>query len=85
MHPRRALWLAAAAQGAGPFLFGVAVANTIGSQFIDADQISALALIAGLLGATSWGVFTALTGIPNSSSHTLIGSLMGAGIAQSGF
>jgi len=84
MHPRYALWLAAIFEGIGPLVFGVAVANTIGQDFIDVDKIAGITIIMGLAGAIFWNVLTILSGIPSSASHALIGGLVGATIADSG-
>lgn len=84
LTPRAALWLAAIAEGLGPFIFGVAVASTVGEDFVRADAITATTVLAGLLGAIFWNVLTIWAGIPSSASHALIGGLMGAAIAESG-
>lgn len=84
MHPRRALWLAALAEGVGPFLFGAAVAGTVGSNLIVPSAITPLALFAALLSASLWSFFTIYSGIPSSPSHALIGGLLGGSIAEGG-
>ncbi|MBX9460047.1 MAG: inorganic phosphate transporter [Brevundimonas sp.] len=67
------------------FIFGVAVANTIGRGIISPDVISDSVIFGALMGAISWNVITWLKGIPSSSSHALVGGLLGAGIAKAGF
>lgn len=64
--------------------FGLHVANTIGRGIIDPDIISDQVIFGALMGAISWNVITWLAGIPSSSSHALIGGLLGAGIAKAG-
>ena len=78
MHPRAALLLTALAEFAGPFLFGVAVAKTIGEGIITPGIISIEVLIAALISAIFWNIFTWYFGIPSSSSHALIGAIIGA-------
>ncbi|WP_041374418.1 inorganic phosphate transporter [Phenylobacterium zucineum] len=64
--------------------FGLHVANTIGKGIIAPDVISDAVIFGALGGAIFWNVFTWLIGIPSSSSHALIGGLLGAGIAKAG-
>ncbi|MBN1661770.1 MAG: inorganic phosphate transporter [Anaerolineae bacterium] len=84
MSPRNALALTAAAELAGPFLFGVAVATTIGSEVADPAALSSAVIIAALLGAITWNLITWYFGWPSSTSHALIGGLMGAVIVAEG-
>jgi inorganic phosphate transporter, PiT family len=84
LAPRKVLWLAAAANFAGPFLFGVAVANTIGSGLTDPANVTMPVVIAALLSAMIWSVVTWRLGIPSSSSHALVGGLVGAIILHAG-
>lgn len=77
MSPRKALLLTAAAEIIGPFLFGQAVAATIGKGLVPTSSITIAVILAALLSAIIWSIFTWLTGIPSSSSHALIGGLMG--------
>ena len=84
MKPRRVLWLAAAMEFAGPFLFGVAVAETIGTGLTNPDNITMTVLNAALLAAVVWNLVTWWFGIPSSSSHALIGGLVGAVIVSAG-
>lgn len=65
-------------------VFGVAVATTIGKGIIDPDIISDAVIFGALMGAIGWNVITWLRGIPSSSSHALVGGLIGAGVAKVG-
>jgi inorganic phosphate transporter, PiT family len=85
MTPRKALFLASMGVIAGPFLFGVAVAATIGTQLIDPRAITPIAVIAALLTTLTWNWFALRAGIPTSTSHTLVGSLIGVVIISYGF
>ncbi len=84
MEPGPALWLAALGEFSGPFLFGVAVAKTIGAEVVAVQEVTVPALIAALLGAILWNLFTWLLRLPSSSSHALIGGLVGAISSTSG-
>lgn len=84
MEPGPALWLAALGEFAGPFLFGVAVAKTIGAEVVSAPEVTVPAVIAALLGATLWNLFTWFLRLPSSSSHALIGGLVGTIASVSG-
>jgi PiT family inorganic phosphate transporter len=64
--------------------FGLHVADTIGRGIIDPEIISDQVIFGALMGAIIWNVITWLVGIPSSSSHALIGGLLGAGIAKAG-
>jgi PiT family inorganic phosphate transporter len=83
-HPQTALSLTAVAEFFGPFLFGVTVAKTIGSDIVDSHFLTLGALMAALLGAIAWNVITWFFGIPSSSSHALIGGLAGAILVSAG-
>lgn len=85
MHPRTALLMTAAAHFAAPFLFGVAVANTVGKGLIDASAITSSVVLAGVLSAIVWNIITWIRGIPSSSSHALVGGLLGAAIVGHGW
>src|SRR5918997_394504 len=64
--------------------FGLHVAQTIGTGIVAADVVDARVIFGALAGAISWNVITWLGGIPSSSSHALIGGLIGAGLAKVG-
>ena len=85
LTPRAALGLAAVMNLLGAFL-GTKVASTVGKGIIDAPQgIHGLAVVlAALLGAITWNLITWYFGLPSSSSHALIGGLVGAALAAAG-
>lgn len=85
LSPRLALGLTALAEFCGPFLFGVAVARTIGSEIIPPGMITMPVLLSALSGAILWNITTWYYGIPSSSSHALIGGLIGAAAVGVGF
>lgn len=84
MTPRAALRIAAVANFVGPFIFGVAVARTIGQDFAQPDALTLAVVIAALGAATIWNLVTWRLAIPSSSSHALIGGIMGAVGASAG-
>jgi PiT family inorganic phosphate transporter len=67
------------------FLFGVHVAETVGAKLVDPHTITNDLVLAALLGAIVWDLFTWYLGLPTSSSHALIGGLAGAAFVQSGW
>jgi len=83
-NPRVALMLAAVAEFLGPFLFGVAVATTIGDDLLVAEAITQTVIVAALAAAITWNLLTWYFGIPSSSSHALVGGLLGAAIVAAG-
>ena len=62
--------------------FGLHVAQTLGTGIVDADVVDAAVIFGALMGAIVWNVITWWRGIPSSSSHALIGGLVGAGHRQ---
>ena len=82
--PRIALTMAALADFIGPFLFGVAVATTIGDEVITKAAVTIPVALAALSSAIVWNLLTWWLGIPSSSSHALIGGFVGAAIAGFG-
>jgi inorganic phosphate transporter, PiT family len=64
--------------------FGAAVAQTVGKGIVAADVVDPRVVFGALMGAITWNVITWLGGIPSSSSHALIGGLVGAGLAKVG-
>jgi len=85
MSPRMALGMAALGEFIGPFLFGTAVAQTIEKSIIDIAafdvrvlELSISLIIAALIGAIGWNLITWFRGLPSSSSHALVGGLVGA-------
>ena len=83
-RPWTALSLAATAEFVGPFLFGVAVARTIGAEVVQASDINLQVLMAALLGTIAWSLLTWFLGVPSSSSQSLIGGLLGAILVSAG-
>jgi PiT family inorganic phosphate transporter len=82
--PRTALAISALSNLIGPFLFGVAVATTIGSEVVNSEAVTIPVAMAALISAIAWNAITWLLGIPSSSSHALIGGFVGAAIAGYG-
>ena len=66
-------------------VFGLHVAQTVGKGIVDAQIIDPQVIFGALMGAIAWNVITWRYGIPSSSSHALIGGLLGAGISKAGF
>ncbi|MBI4732217.1 MAG: inorganic phosphate transporter [Chloroflexi bacterium] len=85
LSPRVALGMTAVAEFSGPLIFGVAVANTIGHEFVAAEAISTQVILAALVSAILWNLFTWYLGFPSSSSHALIGGLVGAVVVGAGW
>jgi PiT family inorganic phosphate transporter len=83
LSPSWAIGMSAVANFAGA-LTGTAVANTIGSGLIDTNVESQSVIAAALVGAIVWNLITWRLGIPSSSSHALIGGLLGAALASAG-
>ncbi len=83
MTPRQAVLLATVANLAGAFVT-TAVAKTVGKGIIDTNLVTEQTLLAALLGAIAWNLATWYVGLPSSSSHALIGGLIGAALVQSG-
>ncbi|MCD4674073.1 MAG: inorganic phosphate transporter [Anaerolineaceae bacterium] len=85
MSPRMALAMTAIAEFIGPFLFGVAVAKMIGQGLVAPEVMTLPVIIAALAGAIVWNIFTWLVGIPSSSSHALVGGILGTVIVGVGW
>ncbi|MBV9181826.1 MAG: inorganic phosphate transporter [Acidobacteria bacterium] len=85
LSPKLAVMWAALFNFVAAFLFGTAVAKTIGSGMIHVAEITQFVVISGLLGAIVWDLLTWWWGLPTSSSHALIGGYAGAAIVRSGF
>ena len=83
LTPRQAVVMAACTNLLGA-LWGTAVAKTIASGLIDPHVVSQEVLICALLGAIIWNLITWYGGLPSSSSHALVGGLVGAAIAAAG-
>ena len=84
LSPVAAVLFAAGGNFAAYWLVGLHVAETIGKGIIDPDTVTPAVVFGALIGAMFWNVLTWLKGIPSSSSHALIGGLLGAGIAHGG-
>lgn len=84
MSPRASLMLAAIAHFTAPFIFGYAVATTVGKGVIEPSAISPTVVLAAVTSAILWNLFTWWLGIPSSSSHALIGGLLGSAIIANG-
>ena len=85
LSPRLSLSLIAVAEFSGPFIFGVAVAKTIGSGIVVPGAVNMIALLAPIASAILWGLLTWFLGFPSSASHAIIGGLVVAVVASSGW
>src|SRR5215207_3331379 len=85
MRPQHAVAMAAFFNFIAFVIFGSHVAQTIGTGIISADVIDPRVVFGALMGAIMWNIITWAGGIPSSSSHALIGGLVGAGVAKAGF
>lgn len=83
-HHQTALAITAVAEFFGPFLFGVVVAKTIGDQVVQSRVLTLDSIAACLIGAILWNLITSFFGLPGSSSHALIGGMVGAVIMEAG-
>jgi len=84
LSPRMAVLMAAGLNFAGAFV-SIKVAATVAKGIVNPDAITLRILLAGLIGAIAWNLITWYLGLPSSSSHALIGGMMGAVIAAAGF
>src|SRR4051794_28231651 len=84
MRPHHAVAMAAFFNFIAFLVFGLHVAETIGRGIIQADIVTARVIFGALTGAIIWQIITNRLGIPSSSSHALIGGLVGAGMAKAG-
>src|SRR2546423_9869694 len=82
LTPRMAVLVASVANLAGAFVT-TAVAKTVGKDIVASDLINTKTVLAALLGAIAWNLLTWWFGLPSSSSHALIGGLVGAALAAS--
>jgi PiT family inorganic phosphate transporter len=85
LTPGKAVLWAAFWNFIAAFIFGTAVAKTMGKGMVHLEMVNEQVLIAGLLGAIAWNLFTLILGLPTSSSHALMGGYGGAAIARAGF
>jgi inorganic phosphate transporter, PiT family len=84
LRPIQAVGIAAVANFAGPFIFGTAVAATVGKGIIQPEFSTVYVILAGLIGAIIWDLATWWFGLPSSSSHALIGGLVGSALIVGG-
>jgi inorganic phosphate transporter, PiT family len=84
LRPLYAVMIAAVANFAGPFIFGTAVAATVGKGIIQPSFSTVDVIFAGLIGAIIWDLVTWYFGLPSSSSHALIGGLIGSALLAGG-
>ena len=84
LTPLQAVLMSGLANFVGYFTFGLAVAKTVGKGIVQIDHITLPLVLAALIGAIIWNIITWLLGLPTSSSHALIGGLVGSGIAAAG-
>jgi inorganic phosphate transporter, PiT family len=83
LGPRQAVALAALLNFVGAFI-SLKVASTVGKGFVDPHAVTTTVVFAGLVGAIAWNLITWYAGLPSSSSHALVGGLVGAVIAAQG-
>src|SRR4029079_10253708 len=83
LSPRLAVLMSAVLNFAGAFV-SFKVAATIASGLVDSDAITLDIVLAGLVGAITWNLITWYIGLPSSSSHALIGGILGSAVAASG-
>src|SRR5881296_2318624 len=84
LSPRMAVLSAAVLNFAGAFFF-FKVAATVATGIVDAEAITLKIVLAGLVGAITWNLITWYLGLPSSSSHALIGGMIGSAAAAAGF
>jgi PiT family inorganic phosphate transporter len=84
LSPKYAVLWAAFFEFVAVFFVGVQVANTIGTGIINPDIVNNLLILSALGGAIIWNIITWYFGLPSSSSHALIGGLIGAGLVDGG-
>jgi len=85
LTPFRAVLWASFWNFVAAFVFGTAVAKTIGKGLVHIEMVDEKVLLAGLLGAITWNLITLTLGLPTSSSHALMGGYGGAAVAHAGF
>src|SRR5208283_663770 len=82
LKPGQAVLWAAVFNFAGAFTFGTGVAKTVGSGMVNLHYVTPWVILAGLIGAIVWDLFTWWIGLPTSSSHALLGGYAGAAMAH---
>jgi len=83
--PQVALGITALANFVAPFIFGLAVAETIGMDVVAANSINIMVIVAALVSAILWDILTWYLGFPSSSSHALVGGIIGAVVIDVGW
>lgn len=84
LKPHPAVVMSAIFNFIGPFVVGTTVAKTIATEVIPEGKVTMLLILAALISAIAWDILTWVWGLPVSSSHALIGGLVGAGVASYG-
>jgi inorganic phosphate transporter, PiT family len=84
LSPLRAVVWAASGNFVAAFVFGTAVASTVGKGLVHLEMVDTRVLLVGLVGAITWNLFILTLGLPTSSSHALMGSYGGAAVAFAG-
>ena len=84
LKPYQAVVIAAIMNFVAVFIFHLSVAATVGKGIIDQGIVDHYVVLGALIGAISWNIITWYYGLPSSSSHALIGGLVGAGVAKAG-
>ncbi|HSA75654.1 MAG TPA: inorganic phosphate transporter, partial [Candidatus Nitrosocosmicus sp.] len=84
LKPLQAVTISSVSNFIGPFIFGTAVAATIGKGIIKPEFATTEVIFAGLVGAIVWNLITWYIGLPSSSSHALIGGLIGSALVSGG-
>jgi PiT family inorganic phosphate transporter len=85
LRPHQAVLLAAFFNFVAIFVFHLKVAATVGKGIVDPSVVDHYVVFGALMGASAWNIITWWAGLPSSSSHALIGGLIGAGVAKAGF
>ena len=85
LSPVKAIVIASICCLAGPFVFSTAVAKTIGGGIVDPELFTPVLMFIGLCGSVLWVNICSRAGIPVSSTHALVGGLIGAGVAAAGW
>lgn len=85
LNPHTALNLASVAEFMGPFLFGTAVAETIGKGLVRPDALTLSVIFVAVVSTIAWNLVTWYFGLPSSTTHALLGGLIGAVVLTSGY
>ena len=83
--PQIALGVTSLANFVAPFIFGLAVANTIGNDVVNSSSINMIVIVTSLVSAILWDVVTWFLGFPSSSSHALVGGMIGSVVIDGGW